>query len=705
MRESKIRELIRRSAEDVEIPEGLMPDQIEEKLKRDLARRAGFVSKRGKYFMAYGICAAAVLVVCGYAFFRTSGIGSFQKSGASLSSGVMQQPSLTVEEAKDIAEVQMDKEAAPESVEEATEQRERHKEKKVDAGELYQVASDYQQVYDAVVQMADSRNIYFTFNDAIVKEGAMTADGAVTESSGAASDQDNGEIQELQSSLKYSGTNLQTEGVDESDIIKTDGSFLYVVHNNRVSVIDIRQGEPKKAADIILPGENSSSRICEIYVDADKLVVIAQENATQLKEVTQDVQGSGEADHIKKQYDIVSREKTTLYTYSLADPAAAALLASVSQDGAYHTSRKIGDVIYLFTDEGIGADCYGAERDSEEWVPLAGGEKITADCIYIPERGSMGLIISSVDLKEPDQILDNIMIVNNYAEIYVSTESVYLYYSDYQNSGIVTQIAKFRIRDGSINAAGAASVNGCVTDTFAVNEYRGMLRVLTNEASSGQGSSLLVLDDKLSVLGRLEGIAPGETIYAARYLGDMAYFVTYRNMDPLFAADLSEPSAPKLLGELKITGYSDYLHMWKEGTMFGIGYETDPQNSSRKGIKLAMFDTSDPVNLKVLDSVCIANADYSPALNRYKTVLADVEENLIGFAVTQYDRMAQKSTYLLFEWKDGEFHNILTEEIECEAGDIRGVYTADSLYIVTPRMVAGFDRTEQYRELGRITLE
>lgn len=110
MRESKIRELIRRSAEDVEIPEGLMPDQIEEKLKRDLARRAGFVSKRGKYFMAYGICAAAVLVVCGYAFFRTSGIGSFQKSGASLSSGVMQQPSLTVEEAKDIAEVQMDKE-------------------------------------------------------------------------------------------------------------------------------------------------------------------------------------------------------------------------------------------------------------------------------------------------------------------------------------------------------------------------------------------------------------------------------------------------------------------------------------------------------------------------------------------------------------------------------------------------------------------
>lgn len=137
--------------------------------------------------------------------------------------------------------------------------------------------------------------------------------------------------------------------------------------------------------------------------------------------------------------------------------------------------------------------------DSNDWIPLVNGEAVAADCIYIPERGSNGLVISSVNIKEPGKVLDDIMIVND----------------------------------------------------------------------------------------------------SARFLGSMAYFVTYRNMDPLFAVDLSDEKNPKVLSELKITGFSEYLHFWGEDKLVGIGYETDPETGRQTGLKISMFDISDPADLKV----------------------------------------------------------------------------------------------------------
>lgn len=161
--------------------------------------------------------------------------------------------------------------------------------------------------------------------------------------------------------------------------------------------------------------------------------------------------------------------------------------------------------------------------DSNDWIPLVNGEAVAADCIYIPERGSNGLVISSVNIKEPGKVLDDIMIVND----------------------------------------------------------------------------------------------------SARFLGTMAYFVTYRNMDPLFAVDLSDEKNPKVLSELKITGFSEYLHFWGEDKLVGIGYETDPETGRQTGLKISMFDISDPADLKVAGSCVLKNTGYSPALYDYKCVLVD----------------------------------------------------------------------------------
>ena len=109
----------------------------------------------------------------------------------------------------------------------------------------------------------------------------------------------------------------------------------------------------------------------------------------------------------------------------------------------------------------------------------------------------------------------------------------------------------------------------------------------------------------MQVCGNIGDLAEGEDIRSARFLGDIGYFVTFRNTDPLFSVDLSDPSDPKILGELKITGFSSYLHFYGENKLLGVGNEVDPETGAYTGIKLAMFDVSDPSNVKQLHKFVI----------------------------------------------------------------------------------------------------
>lgn len=744
MSERNIRDRIRESAEDIQVPEGLLPENIERKLEQSKENKRKSRKKAGRksFYIAYAVSAAVLLAVCSYALFRVTGTGIVQSGKASAQAQDIaaeaampelmpaeentalagDEPALEQQEkAGEIAEAEKLTEA---------EQELQAEKKKSDAGELYVVASDYDQVYNVIRDYIES-NISISRNDVFEASIDEAFSGMSDGISSAPMQQEIMKMNQDLSEDNYSGystTNLQTQGVDESDIIKTDGSYIYLVSNNKIYVIDIRNGAPKEAAVVSLPENSDYSQIQEIYTDNGYLIVIAEEWKTGLEKIYYPTdesigEGSGviplgeeedsdvgmqKADpqdrsisDVERHYYTITQYQTMIYTYSLENKKSPKLLGSVGQDGSYDTSRKIGEKLYLFTRESF--DVMRGET-SYDWIPLAGGERIAADCIYLPEHGGNGMIISSVDINEPDKIQDNVMIVNQSAQIYVSTEAVYLYHSNYLNGTPVTEIAKFELKDGYIDAAGAASVKGTVSDTFAVNEYQGMLRILTNVNYSNEGSSLYILDEKLSLTGSLEGVAPGEYIYAARYLGDMAYFVTYRNMDPLFAVDLSDPKQPVILGELKITGYSDYLHLWEDGTMLGIGYETDPEDGSRQGVKLAMFDISDPLNMKVLDSVCIGNADYSPALDQYKTVLADVKENMIGFVVTEYNRK-ENNTYLLFQWQDGKFKNILTESIESGAANFRGLYSGKYFYIVSPEKITAYDRSNSFKKEGSLEMK
>ena len=720
MTEKELLEKINDAAEKEPVPESLRPEHMKEKLRKEYQKKGNKLRSRRFLYGSRVAAAALVLLICGAAGMQAwklnhggrDATAGMAESADVAESADMVESAETDGNAMDAAEHTVSAEAAAGGIENTA--------PKQDAGDLYTVAKDYDEVYKLLKQNKQMRETDFVY-DMAVDEAFYEESSAAAGASGAAADTvENGVVYEDSSLVnnikysqkeeliadsdsaekKYSKTNLQTEGVDESDIIKTDGCYIYTVTGNRVIITNIRDGALEKAGEIRLALESTSDKVLEMYVDGDILNLIVQKETAGLEQ-------DNEKSRAEDVYYLSSNIETEIRTYDISDRRQPKLSGTMAQDGYYHTSRKIGNIIYLFTDETMGYPSLARQEAVLEenvggWIPLVNGKAVAADCIYLSEECSQGLIISAVNVNTPDKVVDNTVILNGYVEIYVSTKTAYLYQEDYSNGKSTTRIAKFSLENGKINAVGAASVSGEVRDTFAINDYQGKLRVLTTDSNFIGGEStnqLYLFDEKLKATGKLEDIAPGEEIYSARYLGDKAYFVTYRNMDPLFAVDLSDDTNPKILGELKITGFSEYLHFWGEDKLVGIGYETDPDTGAQEGLKITMFDISDPADLKEIKTLVLKNVDYSQALYNYKSVLADADENLLGFTTEDYG--SNRLDYLLFSWEDGKFVNLLTEKLDgnFSSDNYRGIYVDNIFYVAGTQGIRSFDRTNNYAVL------
>lgn len=578
-------------------------------------------------------------------------------------------------------------------------------------GDMYTRAGDYEEVYDKLDENREKwyekLNIWDTLGnikdaeDIAVSEG--TANGVV----------ESGESDVFSAAdLGYSKTNLVTAGVDESDIIKTDGKYIYMRKNNQVVITDIRNGGLKEAAAVRPPMNSASGRILEMYVDEEQLIVITQEEKTKMSSSRYDEgasASSASSDEYNSYdvYQIDSDSCTIAYIYDISNPAEPKLEDTIEQDGVYHTSRKIGSILYLFTDYSLnlpeGRKKYAvSEEGIKDWIPSVNEETISADCIYLPEQGNSSLLVSSADVAKKGKIIDMKMIVSAYVDIYVSNSSIFLYEVDYSNAQSYTRIAKFAMDKGLIQGVDAASVRGEVQDTFAINEYQGYLRVLTTDWQDGRDvNEVYVLDSDMRLAGELSGIAPGELIYSARFLKDTGYFVTYRNTDPLFTVDFSEPENPRITGELKVTGFSEYLHFWGENRLLGIGYETNPETGEQIGVKLSMFDISDPSDVKEESKLVLKGVDYSPALYEYKCVLADSEKNLIGFAVESYGEYGTGRSYQVFSYENGVFIRKLEEKLNDfdDLSGYRGLYAGKYFYLAGEQAIRFYDMEQEFLKM------
>lgn len=736
MTEQEWMDKIRLSAQEIEVPEGLSPESVKKKLdglkaeethkefeedkpgkEKNVKHSNHDTKKRAKNIVA----AAAVMLVCGAGIFGMIKVKTGDGAAGITADMAAAGGGAELADSTFASESASDAEGKPADTFSA----------KKDAGDMYVVADDYSEVYDLLEKsMGDTNYIVsdLATGAAIEESAGMKMDGGAAddivydtgadmEASAAGVTETNNSAHKEESAADdtggYAKTNLQTEGVDESDIIKTDGSYIYIVTGEVVKIVDIQGGTMKEAGEINVPLGSAADRVVEMYVDGDVLNLIIEREDTQLNENKEESSKTKnqEKEEVYDVYYVSSDTVTELLTYDISNPRKANLKGSIEQEGSYKTSRKIGDIVYLFTDKNMQMpELQKSEAIKGEnaggWIPVVAGEAVAADCIYIPEMGSSGLVVSSIDVDSPDKVVDNTLIINNYVNIYVSTNTMYLYHTDYSGSGGMTKIAKFSLNKGLIDAVGATSAAGEVYDSFAINEYQGSLRLLTTDQSrSEQENQLYLFDENLKLTGSLKGIAKGEQIYAARYLGDTAYFVTYRNTDPLFAVDLSDKKKPKILSELKITGFSEYLHFWGQDKLFGIGYETDPDSGERKGIKLTMFDISNPADLKTAATCVLKNMDYSPALYDYKCVLADAGENLIGFAAESYDEDV-KHSYMVFTWEDGKFRELLAESmgVETISENCRGIYVGEKFYLVNTDWIQSYDRSNGYKKLETLEL-
>ena len=728
MREQDILNKIKASAESVEIPEALSPENIEKMLKaqKALAQDVDETSVKQKYFrwQAKHLMAAAVALVF---------MLGLVPLGLNIDKGNDGQYTgqLAMNES-DNGGADQNFAGQPENVEASTEDSVSKTMQKQDAGDLYVVAKNEDEVRDFIENAAEyyySEIHYGIVFDEAIAEGAEEdlSAGAMNDKTSIVAPSDSvqnsmnetGSLRES-AELEYSTTNLQMAGVDESDIVKTNGTHIFVVSDDVVNITKVENGAMSKVGKIVPKLSSFSDRVLEMYVDGDRLVLIVQQ-AKETLSASSNVDGAvySNAESVVESssslkmdvaYNYLTNYNTVLYTYDISDPANPKEIGKLEQDGNYQTSRKIDDIVYLFTYEGIGLEVitYGEEAEVTELLPKVDGETFSYDSIYLPERGSQGLVVSSISLDNPDEVVDKTLILNNYVQIYVSGTAMYLYNYNYVNNEELTEIAKFSLDEGRISAVAAASVPGTIQDTFAINEYDGNLRVLTTgwglDGRSERANQLYILDEALNPAGRIEDIAPGESIYAARYFGDLAYFITYRNIDPLFAADLSDINNPKILGELEITGYSEYLHMWGEDKLLGIGYETDPKDGSREGIKLVMFDISNPAELSIIDTVVLKGEDYSAALYEYKCVLADANANIIGFTTAEYNDY--EIDYRVYTFTDGEFK----EELVVDMGrvknesNIRGLYIGEYFYIVDDDWMRSFHRADAYKVISELEL-
>ena len=567
-------------------------------------------------------------------------------------------------------------------------------------GTMYHPASDYKEVYQTLLKGYQQNKQQNWIEEETSAETSTAASGAMNSGSDKYDYSDGAEygsaVVDLSEGSKeggkdYSTTNLQMEGVDESDIAKIDGSYIYTVEDKYIVITDIRDGKLKEVTRFLPKDCGASDRVMEIYVDGDQLILVVQCYETSLEEDSAFC------------YKMNGKSTTQIQVYSIVDRKNPEFEGRLIQDGYYNTSRKIGDVVYLFTQYNMTSDVVGyVEKEYTSVIPKVNGEKVAASEIYLPESsGESGILVSSLDVNKPDKVLDSKLVISGYAQTYISKDALYLYEEDYDGA-MITNIAKFALDEGRISGVAAAAVSGYVRDTFAINASDGYLRVLTTDYSTeDEVNALYILDENMKLTGQLTGIAPGEEIYAARFMGNTGYFVTYRNTDPLFTVDLSNPAKPEIIGELKVTGFSEYLHFWDDTHLLGIGYESDENTGNIENIKLSMFNIENPGEVTEEAKLVLKDVDYSEALYDYKSVIISKDKNLIGLVCEDYSGSRTKQTYQIYSYENGTFKK--QAEIPGINGanyeNVRGMYSGNVFYLWINDNITSYDMTDGFKML------
>lgn len=625
-------EQLRKESEDIRIPDSLQPDRIEKRLSE---RPKKYHWKKG---YTAGLAAACCLLVCG-------AVLGIQKSPQRVSPVEKQDTATDQTESSDI-----------------------------------QTAKNYDQIYEYLQANQDDQ---YGTDTGMLERGVVTESAEDSSSTNSAATVDTGMAQNSKSSENavYSETNVRQEGVDEADVVKTDGRYLYTLKDNgrSVAIVDTANGELQMVISIPVEADDQAR---EFYVSDGHLILISEFNQ----------------EREDGAWTYASTD-TRVTTYDITDPEKPEKAGEVTQSGFYTSSRLTDGHLYLFSQYSVDVTSGITPKDEKDYIPYVNQQMLEADDIYLPpfSQAYMYEVVSSVDIAKPGEIQDSKAIFSDGGELYVSNDNIYWYETQWSDK-TETVIKRISYKDGKLKAEASGKVDGYINDSFSIDEYDGYLRVVTTDDET---NGLYILDSKMKEVGSITGLAEGEQVYSARLLGDTGYFVTYEQTDPLFSVDLSDPKNPKIIGKLKIPGFSEYLHFYGENLLLGIGMDVDEDGFTTNGVKLSMFDISDSSDVKEIQKYTLENVYSAAVMYDYKAVLIDPEKNVIGFAADGNNG----ENYYVFSYNDTNGFECLMNETVNGNGyqSARGVYVDNTLYVVKGNIIEAYDMAD-YQKTGDLIL-
>ncbi len=541
----------------------------------------------------------------------------------------------------------------------------------------------------------------------------------------------------------YSKTNTQVNGVDEADIVKTDGTYIYLTSKNSVQIAKAYPVDEMELVETITYENGFYPN--SLYVDDEYLVVIGRQN---------NYQEDGDYHYYGSKTKIIIYDKQNYET-----PQDIILI-----DGYTVTTRKVNNELLVITNQYISYDKNHLESFKLPKLKINESDyEVSYRDIHYNEGTypDSFITLSKFNLNQIEDDLSQYTYLGSSHHVYVSLENVYIaqnvYYFDFLLDDVNTDdadsedttttkeeekedtksiVTKINYTDDAFGDSQHVIVKGYVHNQFSMDEYQNTFRIATTSGamwwSDDSINNLYIYDENFELLSSIEGIAEGERIQSARFVGDWIYLVTFRQIDPFFVINVEDPENPIILSELKISGYSTYLHPYDDSHIIGFGFETEVKNENGreftviKGLKMTMFDVEDPENPEAIfnEVIDFGNQGYAyTELNyNHKALLFNKDKKLFAFPFTSTSYRYEENTYRYYYHQSYKVFHVDLENGFTYQTDIthfdedkengyqygyqinRGMYIEDVLYTVSLAKIQAH-RLDTYEWLETLDLE
>lgn len=495
----------------------------------------------------------------------------------------------------------------------------------------------------------------------------------------------------------FSTTNIQVKGVDEPDVVKNNGTHIYSINQDysspRVQVVSANSNGDLDLLSSVHFNQGSPEGL---FLNGDQLIVITNEsyfyalplegeearpadleilNAEQ--SISEETSDDLSIEPVSSMFPTYPTEKPKMgvFMFDVSDPENIKFERKVKVEGYYQNARLVDGQLYVISNYSPNTWSLGEEFTGEELLPqVQYGNSEAEDILectdvkYLPNHEDLNfLLVTSLDTKDLGSRANHEVLLASSTNMFMSKDNLYLTQPRYnyrafddfiiEDEGVETSIYKFNLEESGPSFQAIGNVKGSELNQFSMNEKDGDFFIATTSGDLWNSSSknhLFSFDSNMNQIGSVEDIAPGEKIYSARFIGNRAYMVTFRKVDPLYVIDISDSKNLEILGELKIPGYSDYLHPYDENLLLGFGKDATEEDGLFQGMKVSLFDVSDPTNPTQKDTYSIGSrGTESELLYNHKALLFSKEKNIIAFPVSIYER--EDSSMSSREWGELSF--------------------------------------------------